>query len=126
MYLSPDRMSEKVSGTTSLHPRTAPNTTEERDMTTEEISPVASAPPPPIEPFILHVPEEELGYLHDRLRRARLPEPETVSDRPGEAAWTQGIPLDYVRELCRSWLEDHDWRRLESELNRRGQWRAEI
>jgi epoxide hydrolase len=95
-------------------------------MTTEEISPVASAPPPPIEPFILHVPEEELGYLHDRLRCARLPEPETVSDRPGEAAWTQGIPLDYVRELCRSWLEDHDWRRLESELNRRGQWRAEM
>ncbi len=40
--------------------------------------------------------------------------------------WAQGVPLGYVRELCRCWLGEHDWRRLEAELNGHGQWRTEI
>jgi len=36
-----------------------------------------------------------LDDLHDRLRRARWPERETVGD------WSQGVPLNYLQGLCR-------------------------
>ncbi|MFI2259981.1 epoxide hydrolase family protein [Streptomyces tubercidicus] len=71
-------------------------------------------------PFVLAVSDEALEDVRDRLRRVRLPEAETVDD------WSQGIPRSYVQELCRYWLEEYDWRRLEAELNDRGQWRTVI
>jgi len=70
--------------------------------------------------FVLDVPDDQLDDLHERLRRVRLPEPEPVGDA------SQGIPRARVAELCRTWSEEHDWRRLEAELNGRGQWRAEV
>ncbi|MFD5393819.1 epoxide hydrolase N-terminal domain-containing protein [Streptomyces sp. NPDC127097] len=71
-------------------------------------------------PFELAVPDEALEDLHDRLRCVRLPEAGTAE------GWAQGIPRSYVQELCRYWHEEYDWRRLEAELNGRGQWRTEI
>lgn len=71
-------------------------------------------------PFELAVPDEELADARDRLRRVRLPEAETAG------GWAQGIPRSYVEELCRYWREEYDWRRLEAELNGRGQWRTVI
>ena len=71
-------------------------------------------------PFVLDVPAAQVDDLHDRLRRVRLPEPETVDDT------SQGLPHAVAVELCRAWLEDHDWRRLEAELNARGQWRTVV
>ena len=56
-------------------------------------------------------PTTELEDLRDRLRRTRWPERETVDD------WSQGIPLAYVQELCATWADDYDWRRVEAELN---------
>ncbi|PVZ12855.1 epoxide hydrolase family protein [Actinomycetospora cinnamomea] len=84
----------------------------------------ASAPVPTgdpsveVVPFVLDVPDEQLLDLRERLRRVRLPEPATDP--------SQGLGLDAVTELCRAWLEEHDWRRVEDELNRRGQYRTAI
>lgn len=84
----------------------------------------ASAPVPTgdpsveVVPFVLDVPDEQLLDLRERLRRVRLPEPATDP--------SQGLGLDAVTELCRAWLEEHDWRRVEDELNRRGQFRTAI
>jgi epoxide hydrolase len=84
-----------------------------------------TAPPNPapqdreVRPFELHVPEEALDDLRDRLRRTRWPERETVSTDAGRS-WRQGPPLAYVRELVESWLA-YDWRRVESALNAHGQ-----
>ncbi len=47
--------------------------------------------------FHIDIPQADLDDLHERLRRTRWPEPETVDD------WSQGIPLAYTRELCRYW-----------------------
>jgi epoxide hydrolase len=58
------------------------------------------------------VADAELAELRDRLRRTRWPDRETVDD------WSQGIPLEYVQDVCRYWAEDYDWRRVEAELNR--------
>jgi pimeloyl-ACP methyl ester carboxylesterase len=55
------------------------------------------------EPFEVSITEAEIADLRDRLRRTRWPEPETVDD------WSQGVPLAYAQELCRSWAEDYDF-----------------
>lgn len=69
-------------------------------------------------PFVLDVPPDQLDDLRERLHRVRLPEPATDP--------AQGLGLDAVSELCRAWLEEHDWRHLEAELNRWGQYRTVV
>jgi hypothetical protein len=50
------------------------------------------------EPFEVSITEAEIADLRERLRRTRWPEPEPVDD------WSQGLPLAYAQELCRSCL----------------------
>jgi pimeloyl-ACP methyl ester carboxylesterase len=73
-----------------------------------------------VRPFRIEIPQSAIDDLHDRLRRARWPEPETVSD------WSQGTPLAYARELCRYWLEDYDWPAASTRLNQFPQFRTAI
>lgn len=65
-----------------------------------------------IRPFTIQVPDRVLDDLHERLRRTRFPDRELVDD------WSQGVPLAYVREICRYWADAYDWRSREAELNR--------
>jgi epoxide hydrolase len=79
-----------------------------------------------VRPFRVEVAEVDLEDLRERLRRTRLPEPETVTG-PGNAPdWAQGPPLSYVADLVRYWATEYDWRRFERELNRHGQALTEI
>ncbi len=55
------------------------------------------------EPFEVSITEAEIADLRARLRRTRWPEREPVDD------WSQGLPLAYAQELCRSWAEDYDF-----------------
>jgi len=55
------------------------------------------------EPFQVPLDEGDVADLRERLRRTRWPEAETVGD------WSQGVPLAYVRELCRDWGEEYDF-----------------
>lgn len=64
-----------------------------------------------VRPFTIAVPQAALDDLADRLRRARYPEPETVG------TWAQGVPLQYLRDLCRYWDREYDWRATEDRLN---------
>jgi pimeloyl-ACP methyl ester carboxylesterase len=64
-----------------------------------------------VRPFRIEVPEADLVDLRERLARTRWPEPATVG------GWTQGVPLDYARDLCEHWRRRYDWRRCEAELN---------
>jgi epoxide hydrolase len=73
-----------------------------------------------VEPFRIDVPETELDDLRERLQAARWPERETVDD------WSQGVPLDYLRELCAYWADGYDWRRAEARLNDLPGYRTEI
>jgi pimeloyl-ACP methyl ester carboxylesterase len=73
-----------------------------------------------VEPFRLDVPESELADLRERLRRTRWPEPATVD------GWAQGVPLDFLQDLCAYWADGYDWRRLEARLNALGQFRTTI
>jgi epoxide hydrolase len=73
-----------------------------------------------VEPFRIAVPEAELDDLRERLKAARWPERETVDD------WSQGVPLDYLRELCAYWANGYDWRATEARLNALPGYRTEI
>jgi pimeloyl-ACP methyl ester carboxylesterase len=65
-----------------------------------------------IVPFRVEFPEAEVEALRNRLRNARWPEHEIVAD------WSQGVPLDFVRELARYWAEDYDFVAAAGRLNR--------
>lgn len=62
-------------------------------------------------PAPIAVPEAELADLRDRLRRTRWPEPLPAP------AWEAGAELADVREICRIWTDEYDWREREAELN---------
>ena len=64
-----------------------------------------------VEPFAVDVPEEAVADLRRRLGSTRWPEATTVGD------WSQGVPLPWVQEVCRYWAEEHDWSRVQAELN---------
>jgi pimeloyl-ACP methyl ester carboxylesterase len=71
-------------------------------------------------PFHLDVARSDLDDLAERLRRTRWPAPSPAPD------WAQGVPIDYLRELCEYWISGYDWRACEKRLNAVGQYRAEI
>jgi pimeloyl-ACP methyl ester carboxylesterase len=73
-----------------------------------------------IKPFHIAVGDAVLDDLKSRLRRTRWPEAELVDD------WSQGAPLKWIREVCRYWAEDYDWRRREARLNRFAQFTSAI
>jgi epoxide hydrolase len=64
-----------------------------------------------VTPFTVDVPQDAVADLRRRLRDTRWPDPATVDD------WSQGVPLDWLREVCRYWAEEHDWPATQARLN---------
>lgn len=64
-----------------------------------------------VKPFHISVPDAVLADLQERLAHTRWPQKETVD------GWSQGIPLDYTRELASYWRYKYDWRARETALN---------
>ncbi len=73
-----------------------------------------------IAPFEIAIDDAQLDDLKRRLSATRWPDKETPTD------WSQGIPLAYVRDVCRYWEKDYDWRTREKLLNRFPQFRTAI
>jgi epoxide hydrolase len=65
-----------------------------------------------LEPFLIDVPADVLSDLTERLRRTRFP------NEVAGIGWQQGMPLGYLREIVRYWLDRYDWRVHEARLNR--------
>jgi epoxide hydrolase len=59
----------------------------------------------------INISDAQLDDLKQRLAMTRWPDKETPND------WTQGIPLDYMQEVCAYWADGYDWRKCEAELN---------
>ena len=71
-------------------------------------------------PFRIEIPDAELRDLRDRLGRTRWPEEATIE------GWSQGVPLEYLQELCDYWAEVYDWRTTEARLNALPQFRTHL
>jgi len=62
-------------------------------------------------PFQLHVPDEAIADLRERLARTRWPD-----QAPGEP-WAYGTPVDDLQRLVAHWHNGFDWRAQEARLN---------
>ena len=73
-----------------------------------------------MQPFQIHVPDEEITNLRRRLRDVRwLPEV------PG-SSWQYGIDLAFMQDLTAYWADGFDWREIESLLNGFPQFRTSL
>ena len=70
---------------------------------------MTTAAPP--KPFKVHVADDVLADLRERLARARFP------DEPPIQPWSTGTSVEYMRELLRYWRDGFDWRSQEAKLN---------
>jgi pimeloyl-ACP methyl ester carboxylesterase len=73
-----------------------------------------------IVPFRVHVTEEAVADLRQRIVATRWPHQELVADR------SQGVQLATLQELVRYWTNDYDWRRCEARLNALPQFKTEV
>jgi pimeloyl-ACP methyl ester carboxylesterase len=64
-----------------------------------------------IRPFRVHVSDEALKDLRQRVAATRWPDRETVTDQ------SQGAQLAKLQELVRYWGTNYDWRKAEAKLN---------
>jgi pimeloyl-ACP methyl ester carboxylesterase len=65
-----------------------------------------------VKPFRIHISDEILSDLLERLKRTRWP------DEIPDAGWTYGTDLAYLKALVTYWRDKFDWRKQETELNR--------
>ena len=72
------------------------------------------------EPFRLHVADDVLDDLRERLSRTRLP------DEIPDSGWRYGTNLDFMRRLLARWCDGFDWRAQEAALNAFDQFRVEL
>ena len=73
-----------------------------------------------VSPFRIAVPDAVVNDLKSRLRNTRWPEAELVDD------WSQGAPLQWIKDVCGYWAEQYDWRKREAALNRFAQFTTDI
>lgn len=64
-----------------------------------------------IRPFHIHVSDNALSELRQRISTTRWPDKETVIDQ------SQGVKLDQIKNLANYWGTDYDWRKAEAKLN---------
>jgi pimeloyl-ACP methyl ester carboxylesterase len=72
------------------------------------------------EPYKIHLSDETLRDLKDRLRHARFP------DQIAGSGWDYGTDTQYLKELVGYWGNGFDWRKQEKRLNQLHHYRAEI
>src|SRR5690242_14363489 len=73
-----------------------------------------------VTPFTYVAAQSALDDLKYRLEHTRWPEREPVRD------WSQGVPLNDLRDLVEYWRKDYDWRRGEAALNRFTQYKTTL
>jgi pimeloyl-ACP methyl ester carboxylesterase len=64
-----------------------------------------------IRPFHFEAPQADLVDLRNRIKAAKWPEREQVTDA------SQGVQLETMRKLAQYWGDSHDWRKCEAKIN---------
>ncbi|KAK4695315.1 hypothetical protein P7C71_g2420, partial [Lecanoromycetidae sp. Uapishka_2] len=65
-----------------------------------------------VEPYQVHVPEDALARLRQRLALVEYP------NELEDAGWDLGSPLADVKRLTTAWKDEFDWRKAGKEINR--------
>ncbi len=72
------------------------------------------------QPFTLHIPDEALADLRERLGRTRF------ADQSPGAPWAYGTDRGWLQELVAYWRDAFDWRAAEARLNAVPNYKAAI
>jgi len=75
-----------------------------------------------LDPFRIHITDERLTVLRERLRTTVWAD--TLARDDGD--WTYGVSASYLHELVAFWREEYDWRAHEAAMNRWPHVRGEI
>ncbi len=73
-----------------------------------------------VQPFTIHFTDEELADMMNRLRHTRYP------DDFGNDDWRYGYNTDYHRKLVEYWVNEYDWRSVESRMNELPNFKVDI
>jgi pimeloyl-ACP methyl ester carboxylesterase len=73
-----------------------------------------------VERFVVHVSDDVLADLRERLVRTRFP------DAIEGTGWDYGMPVALLRDLVGYWSDGYDWRAQEARLNQFDQFRTTI
>lgn len=73
-----------------------------------------------IEPYTLHIADEQLDDLRSRITQTRWPEP--IKGQGCE----RGVPLDYLQKIASYWEHSFDWRQQEAAINQHQQYMAHV
>ena len=84
----------------------------------DKFAPAKGAPVPTS--FALHVPDQDIADLRQRLLRTRWP------DQPPGDPWHSGTDLGFMRQLVAHWGSGFDWRAQEARLNAFPQYRVPL
>lgn len=87
-------------------------------MSTKPLNTAWDGSPPEI--FRIAIPQDDLDYLQESLKRTRWPD-----QIPGEP-WCYGTDIEYLKSLCSYWIEEYDWRKQESHINEFDQYKVGI
>lgn len=71
-------------------------------------------------PFKVEVPQETIDAIRTRVANYAW------GYMPDDGGWCYGTNLDYMKELCKYWVEEYDWRRHEAEINKFAQFKAPV
>src|ERR1041385_1969752 len=73
-----------------------------------------------IRPFRVDIPDEKLADLRRRIAATRWPSAELVNDS------SQGVQSKMLQTLAHYWEQEHDWRKVEKQLNALSQFATSI
>jgi pimeloyl-ACP methyl ester carboxylesterase len=65
-----------------------------------------------ISPYTIHVPDERLAAIRTKIAAYDW------SQLPDAGGWSAGVGIEDLKRLVQFWLNEYDWRRTESRLNR--------
>ncbi|MEN3950298.1 epoxide hydrolase family protein [Iodidimonas sp. SYSU 1G8] len=71
-------------------------------------------------PFTVDIPQHDIDRITRRVRAYDW------FEEPVDAGWQYGANGSFMRRLCAYWLDQYDWRRAETSLNRFPQFKAEV
>lgn len=73
-----------------------------------------------IQPFQIDIPDAALDRIRDRVGRF------SWDAMPLLDGWKHGTNIDYMKDLCRYWVDIYDWRKHEATLNKFGNFIAHV
>ena len=65
-----------------------------------------------IKPFKVQISEENLNNIYSKVKNYQWHE------MPNDGGWNYGTNLDYMRDFCKYWITEFNWKKVEEKINK--------